>query len=40
LSAEDLLTLQLNAASVAFQDREHREEMMDVIEEGFNQLVK
>lgn len=39
LTAEDLLTLQMNAASVSFQDREHREEMMDVIEQGFNQLA-
>ena len=36
LNLDDLLTLQLNAASVAFQDREQREELMDVIEQGFS----
>jgi adenosine deaminase len=36
LDLDDLLTLQLNAASVAFQDREQREELMDVIEQGFS----
>jgi adenosine deaminase len=40
LEPEDILTLQLNAASAAFQDREHRDELMDVIEEEFERLNK
>ena len=40
LEPADILTLQLNAASAAFQDREDREELMDVIEEEFERLNK